>query len=371
MSRALAALLVTTHPVAPPWDSADKHIAAAILRHADGTSLTYFGRAGQRVARTEGARRLPMVSLHGKPAAAELFQAALLGTLLQPGFDLVHAVISVGPGFGRLVRAWRLVPRRFRPPMIHTAPGIANPAAFASRDERTVVVALSERSASVLRSAGAREVVVIEPGIDLRAWPLLEPARQERTTVLFAGHCDRDGGLDTAIDGVAAAQRRGEDVELLLALRHRPGRSAAREQQEARARAAAAGLDRVEVHGENAPMPELIGRASLVVLPGTRLHGKADVPLVVLESLASGRPVVLGDLPEFEALGDAVVRIPAGDPEALGTAIAELAAAPADGGEVGRRLVERRYSEAAMAAAYLALYARVAEEFPRRRQLTS
>jgi glycosyltransferase involved in cell wall biosynthesis len=362
----VSALLVTTHPVAPPWDSADKHIAAALIRHAAGPSLANFGRAA-RPTPLAGARRLPMLSRRGKPQAPELLQAAVLGTAIQPAFDLVHAVVSVGPGFRRLVQAWRALPRRLRPPLVHTVPGVADLAGFAVRDDRTQVVALSQRTADLLRQAGAADVAVIEAGIDTVLWPLLEPPDTGRTTVLFAGHCDADGGLDTAIDGVARAAREDGDVDLLLALRHRPGRSASREQAAARGRAIAAGIPRVEVHGENAPMRELVRRASVVVLPGKRLHGKADVPFVVLESLSSGRPVILGDLPEYDGLGDVVDRIPAGSAEALGAAVLESARAPSRRREAARRVVEQRYSERAMAGRYVELYGQVLERWGRER----
>jgi glycosyltransferase involved in cell wall biosynthesis len=360
VSDGLSALLVTSHPVAPPWDSADKHVAAAILRHPGDVALTYFGRAGHRRG-VDAGRRLPLLSRRGKPGTLEQLQALLIGTSLQPAFDVVHAIVTVGPGFGRLVRAWRLVPPALRPPLVHTVPGVGSPAAFAVRDERTTVVAFSERTATVLRDRGASDVVVIEPGIDLDAWPLLEPPAPGPVRILFVGHDDPEGGLQTAIAGAAVAASHGTDVELLLALRTRPPRGAATAASAARAAAARAGLDRVDVHGEGADVQGLLRRASVLVLPGTRLHGKADIPIVVLEALASGRPVVLGDLPEFVALGDAVERVPAGDADSLAAAIRRVADPEPARRAAGRRLVEERYSERAMAARYLDLYRQVAE----------
>jgi glycosyltransferase involved in cell wall biosynthesis len=107
-------------------------------------------------------------------------------------------------------------------------------------------------------------------------------------------------------------------------------------------------------------MPSLIRDATVVVLPARTLAGKADLPLVVLEAMAAGRPVVVSRLPSLAALGDAVTSVPPGSPAALGRAVAGLLDTPARWlamAAAGRRAVEARFCEQAMAASYARLYA--------------
>lgn len=60
---------------------------------------------------------------------------------------------------------------------------------------------------------------------------------------------------------------------------------------------------------------------------GTTPKARRVVPFKVFEYLALGRPVITGDTPAARhALGDDVILVPAGDPEALVRAIAELVA---------------------------------------------
>lgn len=85
-------------------------------------------------------------------------------------------------------------------------------------------------------------------------------------------------------------------------------------------------------------------------------------PLVVLEALALGRPVVataVGRVPEL--VSPAVGRVvPPGDPAALGAAIAELAADPALRALMGPRAVLRglAWSLDDVVDAHLAIYRR-------------
>jgi glycosyltransferase involved in cell wall biosynthesis len=143
-------------------------------------------------------------------------------------------------------------------------------------------------------------------------------------------------------------------------MRSRPGQDARREAARLRALAGSLGLAGVELLGHVADMPSLIGEATLVVLPARTLAGKADLPLVVLEAMAAGRPVVVSRLPSMATLGDAVTRVPPGSPAALGVAVAGLLDDPARWramAAAGRRAVEARFSEQAMAASYARLYA--------------
>lgn len=86
---------------------------------------------------------------------------------------------------------------------------------------------------------------------------------------------------------------------------------------------------------------------------------------VVFESLAAGRPLVasrVGVVPEVLADGRHAALVPAGDAEALATALGPLLSDSAQRerlGESGRRLIDERYSGARVAAALESRYARL------------
>src|SRR5205807_6934205 len=106
-------------------------------------------------------------------------------------------------------------------------------------------------------------------------------------------------------------------------------------------------------------MLPLVAEASLVLMPAITLAGKADIPLIVLEAMASGRPVIASDLPYFAAVSDAVHTVPAGDSASLGGEIVRLLQSHTEwqrSADAGRLRVERSFSDRAMVAVYAELY---------------
>lgn len=113
----------------------------------------------------------------------------------------------------------------------------------------------------------------------------------------------------------------------------------------------------------------LIARGDVFVMPSLRdQRGNVDgLPIVVLEAMAAGRPVVASDvagLPLAVADGETGVLVPERDPAALASAVGELLADPERArrfGEAGRRRVERELNWAAVAAIHDRLYRRAVE----------
>jgi glycosyltransferase involved in cell wall biosynthesis len=158
---------------------------------------------------------------------------------------------------------------------------------------------------------------------------------------LVAGRLSPEKGVDVAIGAVAAA---GPDVTLDIA-----GEGPARAALEAQAAAQAPG--RVRFHGRLGKLEVLaLMRASTAVVVPSRWH--ENQPMVVLEALAGGVPVVttrLGGLPELVRDGVDGVVIQENDPTALAGVLDRLAADPIGAlhlGRSGRARVERDFTPA-------------------------
>jgi glycosyltransferase involved in cell wall biosynthesis len=99
----------------------------------------------------------------------------------------------------------------------------------------------------------------------------------------------------------------------------------------------------------------------VLVLPST---GSEDMPLVVLDAMALGKPVVasrFGGIAEEVVDGSTGLLVPPGDAGALAAALDELrdAARRRRLGEAGRRRFEELFSADRMAERYGALYERL------------
>jgi glycosyltransferase involved in cell wall biosynthesis len=111
---------------------------------------------------------------------------------------------------------------------------------------------------------------------------------------------------------------------------------------------------------------ELVARANLFVMPSVRdERGNVDgLPIVVLEAMAAGTPVVASDLAGMPLAVDSGVTgllVPEKDPVALAAALGELLADPQRAramGEAGRLKVQEELNWDAVAMRHDALYRR-------------
>lgn len=353
-------MLLTSHPL-EGRDGADKQLAVAIATGSAETEFTWFGRTRSSRPALSSGRRIPVVSRHGSPGVLERTQIALASPMLTRSVDLVHAVFTIGPGF-RLLSRTGLVALGGRP-VIHTVPGVANPRHLKGATALGLTVALSETTAVQLRSAGFPDVRVVPPAVPLADWPQQPRPVGAVPVVVYAGHFDLGGGMHEAILTAGLAARTGARFRLVLAMRARPRENHRRLAGDALELARTQGLDEVSVFGRVDDMGSLLTSASVLLFPAASLAGgKADVPITVLEAMATGRPVIVSDLPQFAGLGDAVLRVPVGDVDAAAQrllAVLEDAVTWQTTVERGRAAVERSFDPARMACSYEQLYREV------------
>jgi glycosyltransferase involved in cell wall biosynthesis len=293
----------------------------------------------------------------------ERFQVTAAGAVLARRADLVHAVMTIGAGFPIFSRFGRyLLGDR---PVIHTVPGVRDMGLLEATRPLGVTVALSDTTASELRATGFGDVRVIPPAVALERWPC-QPRPGGMPVVLFAGHHDAGGGAPEALAAAGAAARAGAQFRLVLAMRGRPGQDLRSLNHGLMVQARQEALSQVEIVGHVSDMDRLLTAADVLLFPPTALSGKADVPLTVLEAMATGRPVILSDLPQFAVLGDAVLRAPAGNSKLTGGLLATLLDQPLYWNAVaekGRATVEENFGPEHFAEQYLQLYQEVMSKF--------
>ncbi|MFD5098018.1 glycosyltransferase family 4 protein [Streptomyces albidochromogenes] len=343
-----------------PWEGgagADTQLAASIVDCMPEREFLWFTRwPPHGPPGAERGRGVPIVTRDGAPHIPERLQAALAGSVLARRTDLVHAILTIGrsyPLFSRLRRGLL-----GGGPVIHTVPGVMDIGLLDGARPLGVTVALSEATAGQLRAAGFADVRVIPPVIPLDRWPW-RPRASGTPLVLFAGHHDAQGGAHDAIAAAAQAHRSGTRLRLVLAMRGRPGQNVRALEAALRAFAAQQGLPGIDVRGHVPDMPGLLAAADVLLFPPRTLGGKADLPFVVLEALATGRPVILSDLPQFAALGDAGLRAPVGDRLRTGELLTRLLEQPQRWEMLARRgraTVEKRFGPDCFRAQYERLY---------------
>ena len=306
-------------------------------------------------ARTRDLRRLRRFARKLPVAAARLVGAV---REFAPDVVSVHGMRRFAP-YAALLRRVTRVPQILNLQEAALPPGQPeNPGLFRMLVRAADAVAACSEEAAAYASTvgGARRVVVVPNGYDPGELEGAGSFPHPRAYVLGVGRLEAQKGFDLLIEAVARLAR--PDVDLLLA-----GDGSAR--GELAALAARRGVaDRVLFLGETdrAMTVALLKGAALVACP-SRFEG---LPLVCIEALAAGRPVVasaINGIPEVIRDGETGVLVPCDDAAALAAALARLLDRPEEAtrlGACGQALVERRHPWPAIAREYLALCVEVA-----------
>lgn len=220
-------------------------------------------------------------------------------------------------------------------------------------------VALTAQGASEIATheLPAMRVVTIPNGVDLRRFKLLQwqtLAESEPLRLLFVGRLAPQKGLDILLSALGKLRNRfaftlrvvGEGGEL----------------NQLRRQTQRAGLNKnVEFCGRKTDVIREYAWCEVLVLP-SRFEG---MPNVVLEAMASGRPVLGSQVGGIEELVEPGVNgwlVPSEEPGVLAAKLAEIWSQRDElrvrGGE-GRRIIEERYSLEASVSRYLRLYERL------------
>jgi phosphatidylinositol alpha-1,6-mannosyltransferase len=175
---------------------------------------------------------------------------------------------------------------------------------------------------------------------------------------VYPGDYEVSTGARTVADAVAAIVRKVPEAVVVFACRGKTGAAAPARERIAASLSAAGLAARTRHVNEVADMPALLAEARVVVFPVDDLYGKVDLPLVLLESLALGVPLVLARGGPLETIGAARFVEPQ-DSDKLAREVVRLLTSEGDVREMaerGRALYEARFRPAVVAAEYDQLY---------------
>ncbi len=301
-------------------------------------------RPGLPLALARLARRLGAALLHSHNTGGVVYAAP---AAVLAGLPLIHTEHGREP----------LPPPRSRLGQLRRRLLLAAERLALARAARVVAVAPPVAEA-LAPFVGDRPLVVVPNGVTI---PTLDPAARSAArralalpdgavAVGMVGRLEPIKGPDVLLEAAASLLPRRPHVLLVYV-----GDGSLRPALEARARVL--GLaGQVRFAGFRSDAPDLLAGLDVAVLP-SRSEG---VPLALLEAMAAGRPMVataVGGTPF--ALGDAGLLVPSEAPAPLAEALGRLLDDPALAVALGARARSRalaRFSERAMAAAYMGLY---------------
>ncbi len=301
-------VLFVSKPIVPPWHDGSKNLVrdiASSLQHHAATVMTTpeappfdgVGVASWPIYATSG-RFSPALEANARAFAALLrardyaaWHFVFAPNVLSSTAARLAMIAARVRGVGRVVQTIASRPKRFE--------GVRN-LIFGH-----VVVALSEWTRGRLLASGVdgRKLVVIPPCVRPMRLPSPEARAALRSEldlgtgpiVLYPGDLEVSTGARTMALAVERIVRSVPEARVVFACRKKTsgGHAKAAEDSLRALLAARSLLDRTRFVGERAELAPLMHEAAVVALPADDLYGKVDVPLVVLEALAAGVPLVL------------------------------------------------------------------------------
>jgi glycosyltransferase involved in cell wall biosynthesis len=319
-------------PFAAPWNGADKNLGRLIARM--DTENEYILQTG--IEDDWPAHVTPIRSKYARAMPTSGQKIRTFGYLLANSrrAEIVHLIASfsnpsrLATGF---LDGWKKASGK---PVIHTFPSLGDLQLSPENFIADVNVVVSDASRKKLEALGVGNIVRIIPPIhaDLLR-PKQNPEQLNRSlslgprAILYPGHYGVDSGIKQVIQAFAALPAAFNDCVLVLACRTHSFQDAKLETARVRKYAKDAGVsERMRVLGGVQDMAALILACAITVLVPRKLSSKMDLPLVILESLALSRPVVVSDqAPMCEALlGGGGLAVSFDDIGALTTAIQRL-----------------------------------------------
>lgn len=372
-------VLLATRPLVPPWDEASKNFAYFLAKNIRDENVEMHILTTPEKLDGLGSNVVlhPLYSTPDKKSKSHypFFQKARLPLYLftqSSRYDIVHYLFTPTLFNAFVIRYFT----PFRPKTIQTIATLRedrypkkllHQLFFADR-----LITYTETTKRKLENLGFNNVTRIYPGIDLERYSptaknpsLLTQLglKPEHFVVLYPGEYTRLGATDMLAQTFLRYFQENPDTELrfVFACRVKNEADAVKKQQVQKLFAEAGLLDYVAFSDTISDMSGLYSTADVVIFPVENLKGKFDVPLVIIEAYACGKPVILSDLPQFSEFTnkDICVTIPKDSGEKLIESLAYLKQNEAERirlGENARRFVKDHFNLKNTAKQYEEIY---------------
>jgi phosphatidylinositol alpha-1,6-mannosyltransferase len=362
-----AKVLFVSKPIVAPFHDGTKCLVRDIALHLDAVKPVVLATPGAEVP--VNGRGVPAWEVapvyrsagHFTPSLLENLRAALW-IAARSRADLWHFVFAPNPrtsSVGRVLKALRGVP------VVQT---VASPPRDMTRPEQLlfgdVVVAQSRWTAQQLRSHQRGEGPPVEvipppvPPIPRRSPEAVAQVRHalgladDAPVFVYPGDLEVSSGAERVARLVAPLVAREPKARVVFAYRQKTPRA----DECAERLRAQLNPEQVRFSKHLGDILALVQGATAVLFPVDDLWGKVDLPIVLLEAMSLGVPVLALDEGPLQDL-EGARRLPADDAAWLEAALALLASpARAALGEAGRAAVERHFRADQVAARYQELY---------------
>jgi glycosyltransferase involved in cell wall biosynthesis len=361
-------ILIVSKPLSPPWNDSGKNLARDLILAGDRYHYHAMVPPGAPSLGRSSTIEEIYQPLQAGFSLSLSQKARVMLRMIRGREDLFHFFFAPNPASSTAAKVASFLRQTPTIQTICSAPKEGTDVAPWLFGKKIIVLSRATRARLLQEGIPEGRLAHIPPGICLPEAPSEARLQQVRDSlragsrpiVLFPGDYEVSSAAKTFARAINLFRGESNPKPLFVFACRTKTEHAQREEQAIRA-TLTQHEDSVRFAGEVRDIYALLAASSIVTLPAESLYAKMDAPLVLLEAMSFGVPIVIANTAPLDELleGDCGLGVKPGDAEELASAISTLLQSPAQRaklGEAGRRRVQTFYSASAMANAYEALY---------------
>ncbi len=361
-------ILFITRPIAPPWDEGSKNTVFALAKQMRQHSVHLLTTTGFPC----NARNIVLEKVYTKSgliSGISLWQKLrlFLRLLKKDDIDIYHFFFKPTP----LVATAAKIALKFnRKKTVQTVVSVpADGEQFKKAIFADAVVAGSEFMQKRLAQEGIKSELIyygVNTAEFSRPYDALAAKGQfgleNSPVILFAGNLHPGKGIEVVEESMEEVVRQFPKVKFVFACRFLEAEVESKNLERIKSKISEKSLAKNAMFlGKIENMKQLISASDIVVFPPNSMVSKMDYPLILLEAMAMGKPVIFSDTPPLDELFDSQsnIMIERDNPKQLSGEIISLFSNPDRMhfmGENAKALAERKFNIESSAQKYFNLY---------------
>lgn len=363
-------VLLVTRPIAPPWDEASKNFAFTLAKDLSSEEKFELHLMTNGVV-SELPKNIVQEKIYTHSQNDFGFFQKIRSLLFQFNtkgkFDIAHYFFTPTKLNSFIIK--KLLKNK-KTKSIQTVATLREDL-FSDEEIKNLmfgdlIITYSDYAKNKLEKLGIKNVKRIYPGIDLEKYkPSENPQPNNDFVINFAGEYTRLGAMDDVVDSFIEVFKKIPEAKLSMAVRVKNEKDAAKKKEVIEKLKENNVLEKVDFYDDGKfNMEDIYNLADISIFPVQNMHGKFDVPLVVVEAMACSKPVIVSDIPILEEFCDKEnsVKIHAGNVEQLVQAILDLYADKEKRTHLGtyaRTYVEKNFNIKNVSQQYVEVYEKI------------
>ena len=352
----LPKIFFATRPIGPPWDEASKNSVFQIaknLKNFSGVLLTYKDQ--EKLLSQTTIMELPIYPPNNTREVSLRQKTSFFLSLVQSQASIYHFYFTPELHSSNILR---IIKKFKKGRFIQTfSTPIENDHLISKLAFGDAVVVQSDYSLERFKRQGIQNVSriylgvdtdVFKPGIDTNPLKLKLNILKNEPVILYGGNYYLGCNQELA-ETIFTLVKKNRKIKFILTCRISKSQDLKEKKHLQNILHREQVLDRVLFLEQVENMAALIEMSDLHIFPARTMTKKADIPMVLLETLSMGKPIVITDIPPLNEImkDDVGIVVPPGNVSSLIESIQELLENPVlrqTKGKKGREMILHEFS---------------------------